>query len=43
MANVDPVLPPVTERSNLLRWLRKNLFGSWYDTLLTVIGVLSRS
>jgi len=40
MTDINPVLPPVTERSNLLRWLRKNLFGSWYDTLLTFIGVL---
>jgi general L-amino acid transport system permease protein len=40
MAMTESVLPPVTERSNLLRWMRKNLFGSWYDTLLTVIGGL---
>ena len=40
MTDLNPVLPPMTERSNLLRWLRKNLFGSWYDALLTFIGVV---
>lgn len=40
MANIDSTLPPLTERSNILRWLRKNLFGSWYDSLLTVLGAL---
>ncbi len=39
MANIDPVLPPMTERSNVLRWLRTNLFGSWSDALLTFIGL----
>lgn len=38
MANVESVLPPVTERSNILRWARKNLFGSWYDAILTILG-----
>ncbi|MCC6499027.1 MAG: amino acid ABC transporter permease [Anaerolineales bacterium] len=33
-------MPPVTERSNILRWARKNLFGSWTDSLLTVVGAL---
>jgi len=40
MAQINSVLPPLTERSNILRWLRKNLFGSWYDALLTVLGAL---
>ncbi|MBI4761599.1 MAG: amino acid ABC transporter permease [Chloroflexota bacterium] len=40
MANIDNVLPPLTERSTILRWLRKNLFGSWLDSLLTVVGLL---
>ncbi|MCC6568250.1 MAG: amino acid ABC transporter permease [Anaerolineales bacterium] len=39
MAINEPVLPPITERSNILSWMRKNLFGSWYDALLTIIGV----
>ncbi|BCX05293.1 MAG: polar amino acid ABC transporter permease [Candidatus Roseilinea sp.] len=35
------VLPPPTERYTVLGWLRKNLFSTWYNTLLTVIfGVL---
>ena len=40
MAIVDTVLPPVTERSTVVRWVRKNLFGSWIDSLLTVLGAL---
>lgn len=40
MANLDTMMPPVTERSNILRWARKNLFGSWTDSLLTVVGAL---
>ncbi|MEP0804663.1 MAG: amino acid ABC transporter permease [Chloroflexota bacterium] len=39
MANLDTALPPLTERSTILRWLRKNLFGSWLDSLLTVVGL----
>jgi len=31
------VLPPPTERYTILGWLRKNLFSTWYNTLLTVI------
>lgn len=38
MANLDSTLPPLTERSNVLRWARKNLFGSWLDALLTILG-----
>jgi general L-amino acid transport system permease protein len=37
---MNPTLPPLTERSSILRWLRKNLFASWSDTLLTIFGVL---
>lgn len=35
----EHILPPVLERSNLLGWMRRNLFGSWIDALLTLIGV----
>jgi general L-amino acid transport system permease protein len=38
MASIEPVLPPISERSNILRWARKNLFGSWYDAILTILG-----
>ena len=40
MANINSALPPLTERSTVLRWLRKNLFGSWLDSILTILGVL---
>lgn len=38
MAINEPILPPITERSTILSWMRKNLFGSWYDALLTILG-----
>jgi general L-amino acid transport system permease protein len=38
MTQSNSVLPPLTERSNILRWVRKNLFGSWSDALLTIIA-----
>ncbi|MFQ3632581.1 amino acid ABC transporter permease [Roseiflexus sp.] len=31
------VLPPPTERYSVVRWLHKNLFSTWYNTLLTII------
>ena len=31
------VLPPPTERFTVLGWLKKNLFGTWFDAVLTVI------
>jgi len=40
MADLNSTLPPLTERSNALRWMRRNLFGSWLDSLLTILGAL---
>lgn len=40
MTQIDSALPPLTERSNILRWIRRNLFGSWYDAILTIVGAL---
>lgn len=40
MTQTNYVLPPLSERSNILRWLRRNLFGSWTDSVLTVLGVM---
>ncbi len=34
------VLPPPTERYTVLGWLRKNLFSTWYNALLTVISIV---
>lgn len=31
------VLAPPTERYSVLGWLRKNLFSSWFNTLLTIL------
>lgn len=39
MTQSNTILPPLTERSGIIRWLRKNLFGSWLDAILTIIGV----
>lgn len=33
------VLPPPSERYGLVRWLRRNLFGSWRDAILTLVGM----
>ncbi len=40
MTQSNTLLPPLTERSGALRWLRKNLFGTWSDSLLTVAALL---
>ena len=40
MTNMNSALPPLTERSSTLRWLRKNLFASWSDSVLTILGIL---
>lgn len=40
MTEINSTLPPITERSSVLRWLRKNLFGSWLDAILTILGLL---
>ena len=40
MSEIDSVLPPLTERSNILRWIHRNLLGSWSDAILTVVGSL---
>ncbi len=40
MTTINPtaeVLAPPTERYTLLGWLRKNLFRTWYDSLLTLV------
>jgi general L-amino acid transport system permease protein len=34
------VLPPPSERSTILGWLRKNLFSTWYNGLLTVVSLM---
>src|SRR5687768_8775178 len=38
MPQADSILPPLTERSGIVRWLRKNLIGSWLDAFLTILG-----
>lgn len=38
MQNPETVLPPITERSGPLRWLRHNLFNTWSDAILTVVS-----
>ena len=40
MTNMNSALPPLTERSSTIRWLRKNLFASWSDSVLTILGIL---
>ena len=32
-------LPPPTERVPVVRWLKRNLFDSWFSTLLTLAAL----
>jgi general L-amino acid transport system permease protein len=36
----NQALPPPSERYNLIGWVRRNLFSSWYNGLLTILGLL---
>lgn len=36
----ETLLPPLTERPGIISWLRKNLFPTWYDSLLTIAALL---
>jgi general L-amino acid transport system permease protein len=36
----NQALPPHSERFNLIDWVRRNLFSSWYNGLLTIFGLL---
>lgn len=35
-----PALPPPTERYTVIGWAHKNLFSTWYNTLLTIFSLL---
>ncbi|WP_449418619.1 amino acid ABC transporter permease [Phormidium nigroviride] len=35
-----PLLPPVSESPTPWNWARKNLFSSWYNSLLTVVSLI---
>ncbi|HEY9797560.1 MAG TPA: amino acid ABC transporter permease [Leptolyngbyaceae cyanobacterium] len=37
MDSVPPIAPPVSPSLSLWEWLRKNLFSTWYNSILTVI------
>jgi general L-amino acid transport system permease protein len=37
MDSVSPIAPPVSPSLSLRAWLRKNLFSTWYNSILTVI------
>ncbi len=39
LATRPEILPPPTERYTLIGWLQKNLFSTWYNTLLTFLGL----
>ena len=39
LARTSPSLPPPTERQNLFGWAYKNLFSTWYNTLLTFLSL----
>jgi general L-amino acid transport system permease protein len=37
IATVSKELPPPAERNTVLGWLRRNLFSTWYNALLTIV------
>lgn len=37
MDSVPPIAPPVSPSLSPVEWLRKNLFSTWYNSILTVI------
>lgn len=39
MSQANTSLPPLTERYPALAWLRKNLFSTWYNALLTLLMI----
>ena len=36
----NPVIRPPTESKSILRWLKENLFNTWYNALFTLIAVV---
>ena len=40
MSQVTDSLPPLTERFTVLGWLRKNLFNTWPNSLLSILAIL---
>ena len=36
----NPVIKPPTESKGTLRWLKENLFNTWYNTLFTLLAVV---
>jgi general L-amino acid transport system permease protein len=40
MSSLTEVLPPLSERPTVLGWMRKNLFNSWGNSILTILASL---
>lgn len=40
MDSTPPLLPPATESPTPWNWARKNLFSTWYNSLLTVVCLI---
>ena len=36
----NPVIKPPTESKGILRWLKENLFNTWYNALFTLLAVV---
>ena len=36
----NPVIKPPTESTSILRWLKENLFNTWYNALFTLLAVV---
>lgn len=40
MSTLTEALPPLSERPTVLGWMRKNLFNSWWNSILTILAGL---
>lgn len=40
MSSIAEALPPLSERANALGWMRKHLFNSWWNSILTILASL---
>ena len=36
----SPVIKPPTESKGILRWMKENLFNTWYNALFTLLAVV---
>ena len=37
----NPAIKPPTQSKSILRWLKENLFNTWYNALFTLLGIVA--